>query len=346
MEYQQINIPQTSLTEKSEKIQSLLRLHPMVAAPMAGVTDVPFRRIVRSFGPQLIYSEMVEAECLLCHTQRELKRLGNLQEFFPMVVQLLGRKKEQMARAAQILEQEGAFALDINMGCPAQKVLRSQKGAALLKETGTAMELTEAVASQVAIPVGVKIRNGWSEKWNETNGFDIGEFAFHLQQSGASFLAVHGRTAQNGYAGKADWNCVKRVKQAVDVPVIGNGDVLSFQEAFDKQSLSGCTGVMIGRGLLGRPWLLSVMEEKNASKKEGDFAPPPEFSSLAQVILAHFREMMAFYGVPHGIFVARKHLCWYAEGKSGAKEFKSMILKQTDASVMEQMITDFFENEK
>ena len=302
-------------------------MKPLFLAPMAGITDKPFRQMVRKFGKQTLFTEMVGVESLL-RSHPVTKKMMQVADEENIVVQLVGPDAVHVAQAAKIAEDMGIRAIDINMGCPVKKLISNYSGAKLMLEPERAADIVNTVSNAVNIPVSVKMRLGWDEK--RQNAI---EFARLMFQSGASRLTVHGRTKDQGYSGQADWQAIAEVKRAVSIPVIANGDIVDRESALSAESITGADGLMIGRGALGRPWILSEIE---TGKK-------PEFD-LADLVLEHLDLMLDYYGL-HGLKVARKHIAWYAKGKKGLAEFCQKVYVETDLKKVKLMIKDFFEGE-
>ena len=295
---------------------------PVFLAPLAGITDLPFRDLVSRFGAGLVVSEMVASQEMVQAKPgvREKAELGF--DKVNTAVQLAGREASWMALAAKMVEDNGAKIIDINMGCPAKKVVNGYSGSALLKDLDHALTLIEAVVEAVDLPVTLKTRLGWDD-----NLLNAPELAKRAEAAGIQMITIHGRTRCQFYKGSADWAAINRVKEAVSIPVIANGDICSATDARQALELSGADGVMIGRGSQGRPWLLAQV----AADLYGSEAPEvPEGTALTDMIVAHYEAMLTFYGLDLGLRVARKHLGWYMDEAGTHTALRRAVLTEKD----------------
>ncbi len=287
------------------QVASISLSDPVLLAPMAGITDLPFRRLVARFGAGLVVSEMVASEDVVRSRPgtRERAELGA--GVAHTAVQLAGREARWMAEAARMVEGMGARVIDINMGCPAKKVTNGWSGSALLRDLDHALTLIEAVVAAVTVPVTLKTRLGWDDAC-----LNAPDLARRAEAAGVRMITIHGRTRCQFYKGAADWSAIARVTEAVTIPVIANGDITSTATARAALAASGAAGVMIGRGAQGRPWILSQIAARLAGR-----TPPaaPTGTALADLVAGHYEDMLAFYGAELGARVARKHLGWYMD---------------------------------
>lgn len=289
---------------------------------MAGVTDAPFRAAVRAYGPALVYSEMVASAELLRDRKSAALRLKADRAEGPIAIQLAGREPTALAEAASMAEAEGAFLIDINMGCPAKKVVGGQCGSALMREPELAAALVRAVVGAVSVPVTVKMRLGWDEADRNAP-----ELAKRLEAEGAQAFTVHGRTRAQFYEGRADWAFIGEVKRAVGVPVLANGDVRTIEDARDILRVSNADGVLVGRGAFGRPWVIAQMQ---AAVRGEPVPADPTDADKWQTALVQYRAALAHYGEALGRRVVRKHLGWYAEAISGDKKLRDTLVRAMD----------------
>ncbi len=309
----------------------------VLAAPMSGVTDLPFRKVLQKFEPGLVVSEMVASETLLKGDPDTAARAAGKGEVDPLVIQLVGREASWMARGAALAENAGADIIDINMGCPARKVTSGLSGSALMRDLNHAMDIIEAIIEATSKPVTLKMRLGWDDKT-----LNAPELAFRAEQAGIKLVTVHGRTRCQFYKGEADWAAVKAVKDAVDIPVFVNGDIDSPSTAELAMGQSRCDGVMLGRSLIGRPWLISEVRA-TIDQAEPEFIPlsPLQKSDIA---IAHYQDILAFYGEGKGVRVARKHLAGYVEEALTDKDVserdrhKSLICRSFDPSEVIELL--------
>jgi tRNA-dihydrouridine synthase B len=307
---------------------------PVILAPMTGVTDLPFRRIVKRFGAGLTVSEMIASQAMIRETRQSLqKSLWDPAEE-PVSLQLAGCEPQVMAEAAKLNEQRGAAIIDINMGCPVKKVVNGDAGSALMRDLPLAAAIIEATVQAVTVPVTLKMRMGWDHA--SLNAPELAEIA---EKSGIRMITVHGRTRCQMYKGSADWSFVRKVKQAVSVPVIVNGDICSIEDAREALRQSGADGVMIGRGAYGRPWLLA---QAMAALGQGGERPDPTLDEQLATILEQYEAMLSLYGRQTGVNLARKHLGWYTKGLPGSAEFRNKVNSQDDPSVVVQMLRAFY----
>jgi len=308
----------------------------VLAAPMSGVTDLPFRRVLQSFGPGLVVSEMVASETLLKGDAETEARAAGRGEINPLVIQLVGREPDWMAKGARQAELAGADIIDINMGCPARKVTTGLSGSALMKDPVRASEIVHAIIGATSRPVTLKMRLGWDDKM--LNAPEIAQMA---EKAGVKLLVVHGRTRCQFYKGKANWEAVSETKSAVNLPVFVNGDIDTAEDAKTALQASACDGVMLGRGLVGQPWLI------NKVRSEIDQVPVTEPSAEEKIEMcqSHYDDVLDFYGEGKGIRVARKHLAGYVEKNyfgPDAAALKSKICQSVDPIEVRSLLTQVF----
>jgi tRNA-dihydrouridine synthase B len=307
----------------------------LVVAPMAGVTDRPFRQLCKKMGAGMAVSEMVASNSLLWGSEKTRRRANHDGEVDPISVQIAGADPQMLADAARYNVDQGAQIIDINMGCPAKKVCNVMAGSALLKDEPLVVRILEAVVRAVRVPVTLKIRTGWDT--SNRNAVTVAKIA---EASGIRALAIHGRTRACGYSGVAEYDTIARVKSEISIPVIANGDITTPERVKDVLERTGADGIMIGRAAQGRPWMFREITHFLAT---GTHLAPPEVGEIHRVLVEHLHDLYSFYGELTGVRVARKHISWYTKGLTGSAAFRhGMNQLQTCAEQLEA-VNAFFE---
>jgi tRNA-dihydrouridine synthase B len=307
----------------------------LFVAPMAGVTDRPFRQLCKKFGAGMAVSEMVASNSLLWGSEKTRRRANHAGEPDPISVQIAGADPQMMADAARYNVGEGAQIIDINMGCPAKKICNVMAGSALLKDELLVGRILEAVVNAVDVPVTLKFRTGWDQQ--NRNALTVARIA---AQSGIQLLSIHGRTRACGYTGHAEYDTIAEVKSATRLPVVANGDITTPQKAKYVLDYTGADGIMIGRAAQGRPWIFREIEHY---LKTGVQLSPPLVTEIHQVLIAHLHDLYAFYGVDTGVKIARKHISWYTKGLAGSASFRHAMNQLTGIKEQLAAVNRFFD---
>jgi len=308
---------------------------PLVLAPMAGVTDKPFRLLCKRLGAGLAVSEMTASDPRLWQTRKSLQRMDHAGEPEPVCVQIAGHDPAMLAEAARFNVANGAQLIDINMGCPAKKVCNVWSGSALLQDEPLVARIVKAVVDAVDVPVTLKIRTGWDRQ--HRNALNIARIA---EDNGIAALAVHGRTRADKYEGEAEYATITAVKAAVRIPVLANGDVTTPQQARHVFELTGADAVMIGRGAQGRPWIFREITHFLAT---GELLPEPAPAEVARILLGHLEHLYAFYGEQAGVRIARKHLGWYARDRAENAAFRHVVNRAESADEQLRLTRGYFD---
>lgn len=311
------------------KIGNVVIPNRLIMAPMCNITHLPFRKLTKHFGAGLVMTQMVSAKALTMGCKKTHKLLSFQESERPIAFQVFGNNAEVLKEAAVILQDLGADMVDLNMGCPAKKIVNDGGGSALLKDPLQSAEILEAMRSALRIPFTVKMRAGY-DKYNET----FLEMAQIAEKCGVDGITLHGRTKHQGYTGQADWTLVKELKQAVKIPVIGNGDVDTFEKAHNLLDQTGCDAVMIGRAAVSEPWFFKSILDKAYYY--------PDEQDLKKLILSQYDEFFDFYGEANGIKMMRKHLCAYTKGMHEGAKFRHSIITLTDWAEIKSRIESFF----
>lgn len=309
-------------------------INNLVLAPMAGVTDRPFRQLCKEQGAGMAVSEMVSSNSLLWGSAKTLRRANHAGEVEPKSVQIAGADPAMMAEAARCNVDNGAQIIDINMGCPAKKVCNVMAGSALLQHEDLVKRILDAVVAAVDVPVTLKVRTGWDKQ--HRNGIAVARIA---EQAGIQALAVHGRTRACGYTGDAEYDTIAAIKAAIKIPVIANGDICTPEQAKFVLDYTGADGVMIGRAAQGRPWLFHIIDHY---LKTGELLADPPVSEIREIMLGHLHRLYEFYGTHTGVFMARKHISWYSKGQPGGAAFRHAVNRLETIEQQLAITRDFF----